>query len=379
MIQFENVSKRYRTGGEEVVKNISFTVEKGEVVVLIGPSGCGKTTCLKMINRLIKSTAGRILIDGKDVMEYDPIRLRRNMGYVIQQTGLFPHMTVRENIEIIPRLEKREDAAIAARTLELMKMVELDAEEYLDRYPTQLSGGQLQRVGVARAFATDPDIILMDEPFSALDPITRSQLQDELVFLQTRLKKTIVFVTHDMDEAVKLADRICIFRNGQIVQCDTPEQIMKNPADSYVAEFVGQNRIFANPEYIRARDIMLTDALAVPQELSLLHTIEQMRLRHVTSAMVLDDDDRFVGYVTALQIQRAEDKNALVSTLVRPAEHVAVPETNLLELIALLQGSTLPAIPVLDEERRLLGVVTNASLVTTLSQQYTVEMGGERV
>ena len=292
MIQFEKVSKKYRGMQEDVVKDISFTIPSGEIVVLIGPSGCGKTTCLKMINRLIRLTSGKILIDGKDIMEQDPIKLRRNMGYVIQQTGLFPHMTVKENIEVIPRLEKKDQHEIDERTEKLMKMVGLDADQFLDRYPTQLSGGQLQRVGVARAFATDPDIILMDEPFSALDPITRSQLQDELLFLQSKLKKTIVFVTHDMDEAVKIADRICIINGGRIVQYDTPEEIMKHPANEYVADFVGKNRIWSNPEYIRAEDIMLPDPLAVPQTLSAIHAIEQMREKHVTSAMVLDDDSR---------------------------------------------------------------------------------------
>ncbi len=189
MIEFRNISKSYKNS--EVLKHISFDIHEGEIVVLIGPSGCGKTTTLKMINRLIEPTEGEILINGKNIREEDPIALRRGMGYVIQQTGLFPHMTVRQNIEVIPRLEKRPHEDIAKNTLALMKMVGLDPDAYLDRYPVQLSGGQLQRIGVARAFATNPDIILMDEPFSALDPITRSGLQDELVNLQAHLKKPL--------------------------------------------------------------------------------------------------------------------------------------------------------------------------------------------
>ncbi len=212
MIEFRNVSKSYKSN--QVLQEINLTIYDGEIVVLIGPSGCGKTTTLKMINRLITPTSGEILINGENILEKDPIALRRSMGYVIQQTGLFPHMTVRQNIEVIPRLEKRPIEEINQRTLKLMEMVDLDPAQYLDRYPIQLSGGQLQRVGVARAFATDPDIILMDEPFSALDPITRAGLQDALVSLQSRMKKTIVFVTHDMDEAVKIADRICIILSG---------------------------------------------------------------------------------------------------------------------------------------------------------------------
>ena len=370
MIQFENVSKKYRGTDDEVVKDISFTIPSGQIVVLIGPSGCGKTTCLKMINRLVKISSGKIRIDGKDVMEQDPIELRRNMGYVIQQTGLFPHMTVKENIEVIPRLEKKDPEEIDRRTEQLMKMVGLDADQYLERYPTQLSGGQLQRVGVARAFATDPDIILMDEPFSALDPITRSQLQDELLFLQSKLKKTIVFVTHDMDEAVKIADRICIINGGRIVQYDTPEEIMKHPANEYVADFVGKNRIWANPEYIRAEDIMLPDPLAVPHTLSALHAIEQMREKHVTSAMVLDDDEKFIGYVRATDIQKAPDKTAPVSDLMKEAKVTAAPEDDLVKLLDLMNKNEVPALPVVNRWGRLEGLITNSSLVTTMSRQY---------
>ena len=370
MIQFEKVSKKYRGMQEDVVKDISFTIPSGEIVVLIGPSGCGKTTCLKMINRLIRLTSGKILIDGKDIMEQDPIKLRRNMGYVIQQTGLFPHMTVKENIEVIPRLEKKDQHEIDERTEKLMKMVGLDVDQFLDRYPTQLSGGQLQRVGVARAFATDPDIILMDEPFSALDPITRSQLQDELLFLQSKLKKTIVFVTHDMDEAVKIADRICIINGGRIVQYDTPEEIMKHPANEYVADFVGKNRIWSNPEYIRAEDIMLPDPLAVPQTLSAIHAIEQMREKHVTSAMVLDDDSRFLGYVRAVDIQRSPDKTVPVSDLMKEAKVIAAPEDDLVKLLDLINTNEVHALPVVNRWGRLEGLITNSSLVTTMSRQY---------
>ena len=195
MIKFENVSKKFKD--TKVLKDISFDIEKGQLVVLIGLSGCGKTTTLKMINKLIKPTTGRITIDGEDISRKDPIELRRNIGYVIQQTGLFPHMTIRENTEIIARVEKLDPVKISEKTEELMEMVGL-SEEFLDRYPSELSGGQQQRVGVARAFALDPDIILMDEPFSALDPITRTSLQEELVNLQSKVRKTIVFVTHDM-------------------------------------------------------------------------------------------------------------------------------------------------------------------------------------
>ena len=241
MIEFKNVTKEFKD--KVVLSDISMEIEDKRLTVLIGPSGCGKTTTLKMINRLIHPTAGDIFIDGENIDELDPVKLRRRMGYVIQQGGLFPHMTIRQNIEIIERLEKRDAGKIAENTKRLMKMVDLDPAEYLDRYPSQLSGGQKQRIGVIRALAGDPEIVLFDEPFSALDPVTRSSLQDELLELQEKMAKTMIFVTHDMDEAVKIADKICIMRGGHILQYDTPEVILKNPADEFVANFVGINRI----------------------------------------------------------------------------------------------------------------------------------------
>lgn len=370
MIQFDHVSKVYKGSEDEVVRDISFTIPKGEIVVLIGPSGCGKTTCLKMINRLIRITSGKILIDDEDIQKIDPIELRRNMGYVIQQIGLFPHMTLRENIEIIPRLQKRSDAEISARTVELMKMVGLDVDTYIDRYPTQLSGGQLQRIGVARSFATDPEIILMDEPFSALDPITRGQLQDELIFLQSKLNKTIVFVTHDMDEAIKIADKICILNQGSMIQYDTPEVIMKQPADYYVREFVGKNRIWSSPEYIRARDIMLTDPVTVPAELSLLRTIEQMRSKSVNSVLVVDDTKRLIGVVRASDIQRAKDRGVPASSVMHWPAETATPDQNIIDLLTKIKQSDVTTIPIISEDKSLLGLITFSSLVTILSQQY---------
>ena len=373
MIKFENVSKSYKNTNDDVVKNISFEIAKGELVVLIGPSGCGKTTCLKMINRLEKISDGKIYINGKPNIDYDPIELRRSMGYVIQQIGLFPHMTIRDNIEIIQKLSDVDKDRINSRTYELMKMVSLDADEYLDRYPTQLSGGQLQRIGVARAFAMDPEIILMDEPFSALDPLTRTQLQDELLYIQSRIKKTIVFVTHDMNEAIKLADRICIMKEGQIVQYDTPENIMKNPVNDYVSNFVGRNRIWSNPRFIHAQDIMIEDPFVVPEELSLIHCIEQMRLKHVTSALVINQDNNLVGVINGEDIQKQSNKNVPVSSLCKYPDFVANEKENLIELINIFEKNHLSFIPIVNDQNRLKGIITKSSLVTTLSHQYIDE------
>lgn len=237
MIEFKNVSQGYN--GKTVLTGISLTIQTGEFVVLIGSSGCGKTTLLKTINKLNPLEKGDILIDGVSIKSIPNNKLRRSIGYVIQDGGLFPHMTVGENIALLLKTVGTEVSKIPERIDELLEMVNLDPDTYRDNFPIQLSGGQKQRVGVARAFAADPDIILMDEPFSALDPVTRSELQNEIVKLQKQFGKTIVFVTHDMDEAIKMADRICIIQNGKIAQFNSPEEILKHPANTYDCFLLG--------------------------------------------------------------------------------------------------------------------------------------------
>lgn len=240
MIELVDIRKSFKD--KNVLKGINLKIEDGKIVVLIGPSGCGKTTTIKMLNKLIEPSSGKILIDNEDISLKDTIELRRSIGYVIQQAGLFPHMTVGENIALVPFLKKWPKEKISHRVEELLDLVGLDKEEFINRYPEQLSGGEQQRVGVARALATDPQIILMDEPFSALDPITRRELQHELDELQQKLKKTVVFVTHDMDEAIKLGDKICIMKDGEIVQFDSPKNILEKPANDFVAEFIGPGK-----------------------------------------------------------------------------------------------------------------------------------------
>ena len=373
MIQFINVSKAYKE--HNVIENINLEINKGELVVLIGPSGCGKTTILKMINRLIEPSDGQIKINGTDIEAQDPIELRRNIGYVIQQTGLFIHMTVRENIEIIPRLAKMPVSEIVDRTVKLMEMVGLP-EEFLDRYPNHLSGGQQQRVGVARAFAMNPDIILMDEPFSALDPLTRSQLQDELVSLQSKLHKTIVFVTHDMDEAVKIADRICILQGGRILQYDTPENILKNPAHGFVSEFVGSKRIWSSPQLIRAKDIMITSPKTTYPYVPMFKGLEKMRIDKVDSLIVIDEDNHLLGIVRARSILNSADKSLPVETVMTPARVTADTEENIVSLLEKINGLNISNIPVTDRDNRLAGLITNSSLVTTMSHQFIGVKGG---
>ena len=243
MIRLENVSKGF-PGGSNAVLDLTIDIAGGQTCVLIGPSGCGKTTTLRMINRLIDPDRGRILVDGEDTREVDPARLRLKMGYVIQQTGLFPHMTVADNVGTVPRLWNWDKARINARVDELLELVGLDPREYRDRYPHQLSGGQRQRVGFARALGADPPILLMDEPFGAVDRITRERLQNEFITIQRSVRKTVVFVTHDIDEAVMVGDRICLLQmQAKIAQYDTPQVILTRPASPYVAEFLGRERL----------------------------------------------------------------------------------------------------------------------------------------
>jgi osmoprotectant transport system ATP-binding protein len=255
MISLRDVRKRFANASDDAVHDLSLEIRAGELVVLVGPSGCGKTTTMKMINRLIEPTSGSIHVDGRDVLEQDPVRLRRGIGYVIQTIGLMPHRTVRRNIETVPRLAGWQDDRIAARIEELVDIFSLD-RELLERYPAELSGGQRQRVGVARALAVDPPVMLMDEPFAAVDPIVRSRLQDQFMDIQHRLRKTIVFVTHDIDEAIKLADRIAILDRGAVVeQFASPEEILRDPANDFVREFVGAERGLKRLALIRVAEI----------------------------------------------------------------------------------------------------------------------------
>nr|WP_207714705.1 ABC transporter ATP-binding protein [Clostridium butyricum] len=374
VIEFKNIKKSYKS--KIILENFNLSIDSGKLVVLIGASGCGKTTLLKMINRLISITEGEILINGKDINNMDPIKLRRGIGYVIQQTGLFPHMTVKENIEIIPRLMKISERKIERKTIELLNMVGLDPDEYLYRYPAELSGGQQQRVGVARAFATDAEIILMDEPFSALDPITRTELQEQLFNIQKEYNKTIVFVTHDMDEAINIADMICILKDGKIIQYDTPENILKNPENDYVEEFVGKNKIWAKPEFIKAEDVMINRPATVSIKRSLLQAREIMREKTVDSLLIVDKEGMLLGYVTLSDIQKIDNKSILVGEVMRRSPEYVTEDTNLLDLLEKFTGLKRGYLPVCNENGKLMGLVTRSTLISVLSSQY-IDIGGD--
>lgn len=370
MIQIENLTKFFNN--KKIINNVNLKINKGELVVLIGPSGCGKTTTLKMINKLLKPDSGKIFINGSDISKMDTIELRRNIGYVIQQTGLFPHMTIRENIGIVPSLKKWNKKQISKRTEELMKLAGMKSEDYLNRYPNELSGGQRQRIGVIRALAANPEIILMDEPFSALDPITRSQLQDELFNLQQTLKKTIVFVTHDMSEALKLGDRICIMKDGNILQFDTPENILKNPSNDFIKEFIGKNRIWEKPEYIKVKDIMISQPVMASGNRTVIQGIEIMKQNKVDSLMVVSPDSTLEGIVTQKSIRKINDMAVKLEAIMSKDFIRANQNDSILDVLKYVNGNGIGFIPVVNESK-LVGLITKSSLLEVLSSQYINE------
>ena len=370
MIEFKNVSKEFKE--QKVLSDINLTINDKELVAIIGASGCGKTTTLKMINRLIKPTSGQILIDGKDIDTFNKTELRRSIGYVIQQMVLFPHMTIKENIELIQKLEKKDKEEIEANTLRLMKLMDLN-DEYLSKYPTNLSGGQQQRVGVARALANNPKIILMDEPFSALDPITRVNLQDELVELHKKMDTTIVFVTHDMDEAIKIADRICIMKDGNVVQFDTPEEILKNPKNEFVENFIGKNKIWDSPEFIKVKDIMINNPITCRPNLDRNSCIEKMVKHHIDTLVVTDEECNYLGIVNRKGLYSAKRIWTKAIDMIKREVITADPEESILDLLQAIEEYDMTNIPVVNMEGKLCGLITSSSLISVLSSQYIEE------
>jgi osmoprotectant transport system ATP-binding protein len=296
MIRFEQVGKVY-PDGTTAVHELSFEVAEGELVTLVGPSGCGKTTTMMMVNRLIEPTSGRILVDGQDIAKTDPVKLRRRIGYVIQQVGLFPHRTVLDNTATVPALVGWKRSRARARAAELLDLVGLDPGTYGSRYPAQLSGGQRQRVGVARALAADPPVLLMDEPFGAVDPVVRERLQNEFLRLQREVRKTILFVTHDIDEAVRLGDRIAVYGQGTVEQFDTPLAVLGSPANDYVASFVGSDRGLKRLSVTPVEKGDLEQPPVVRLSDPMARAAERMRADGVRWAVVLDGDDELRGWV----------------------------------------------------------------------------------
>ena len=300
MIQLENLTKLFETpeGVVTAADNINMTVPKGEICVLLGPSGCGKTTTLKMLNRIIPPTSGRVLINGEDTSTLDTISLRRNIGYVIQQIGLFPNMTIAENISVVPKLLGWDKARYMARAEELLAMVALEPKTFMKRYPRELSGGQQQRVGVIRALAADPPVMLMDEPFGAIDPINREVIQDEFLKMQEELKKTILFVSHDIDEAVKMADKIAIFNAGKLIQFDSPDGLLAHPCNKFVEDFVGTDRTLKRLRLAKVADVMTPDPTPVRPDDDLQRALEIMQDSGYVAVTMVDGSNRPIGAIT---------------------------------------------------------------------------------
>ncbi|WP_302177372.1 ABC transporter ATP-binding protein [Megamonas funiformis] len=367
MITFEEVDKAYKE--KLVLHKINLTINDGEFVVLIGSSGCGKTTLLKTINKLETVDRGLIKIDNVSIRQQNTLELRRRIGYVVQDAGLFPHMTIYDNIATVLRINNYDSNNIENRIDELLEMVDLDPNSYKYLYPCQLSGGQKQRVGVARAFATNPDIILMDEPFSALDPVTRSDLQDAVVKLQKQFKKTIVFVTHDMDEAIKLADKICIIQKGWIVQYDTPENILKNPANEYVQNFVGKNRLWSNPEFIKASDIMLKNPCKISVDRTIIQALQVMNHARVDSVLVTEDN-KFLGIVWLADLQNFDSYSGSLKNFISDDYHAVYENTSLKEITNTVDYNHFGIVPVLNLKHELVGYLTKSRLLSVLSRQY---------
>jgi len=368
MIIFKNVNKLYNKDFH-AVESMNLHINEGELFALIGPSGSGKSTTMKMINRLIEPTSGTVLINNKNIAEENPVALRRNIGYVIQHIGLLPHMTIGENIALVPHLKKWDKEKTDKRVDELLEMVNLPTETYRNRYPAELSGGQQQRIGVIRALAGDPPIVLMDEPFSALDPISREQLQDDLLDLQTKFHKTIVFVTHDIDEAIKLADRIGIMQAGKLIQFDTPEQILRHPVNDFVRTFIGADRINQIEKYPTIEEVMVHAITTFPN-FGLAEGLTKMRKYKVDSLLIIDKDKTFLGVANAREIQKNfSNEKIVLSDIMKRDIHTIKLSQELGDAINLISEHNVEYLPVLNENNQLKGLITRASLVDVMANQ----------
>ena len=373
MIEFQHVSKFYK-GGKVAVDDINLSFDKGEFICFIGTSGSGKTTSMRMLNRMTDPSKGKILIDGQDIQKINPVELRRQIGYVIQNIGLMPHMTIRENIVLVPKLLKvpvEERNKIAEKMIDLVEL----PREMFDRYPNELSGGQQQRIGVVRALAANQDIILMDEPFGALDPITRDSLQDLVKDLQERLGKTIVFVTHDMDEALKLANKIAIMSEGKVIQFDTPDNILRHPANEFVEELIGEDRLLqAKPDFTTVDEVMLNSAITITPEKSLQEAIKLMREKRVDTLLVVDNSHVLKGFIDVETLDQQRGKASSVGDILNK-DVLFVQKTALLrDALQRILKRGLKYVPVVDEQKRVVGILTRASLVDIV---YDVIWGDE--
>ncbi|SDI10084.1 osmoprotectant transport system ATP-binding protein [Pseudomonas flavescens] len=365
MIQLDRLTKKFHQKGKDVVavNEVSLTVDEGQICVFLGPSGCGKSTTLKMINRLIEPTSGRVLINGEDTTGIDEVTLRRNIGYVIQQIGLFPNMTIEENITVVPKLLGWDKKRCHERAVELMSMVQLEPKQYLSRYPRELSGGQQQRIGVIRALAADAPVLLMDEPFGAVDPVNRDAIQNEFFQMQRALNKTVIMVSHDIDEAIKLGDKIAIFKDGTLLQFDHPDTLLAHPADDFVSGFVGQDSTLKRLLLIRAEDAA-DDAPSVLPETSVADAVELMEEHDRRHLVVTDAQKKGLGYIRRRDLR---GQGGSVQPFLQPFNATASHDEHLRILLSRMYEFNRSWLPVLSADNDFLGEVTQESIADYLS------------
>jgi osmoprotectant transport system ATP-binding protein len=367
VVDFDKVTKRYSQQDGAAVQELSMHVPGGEICVLVGPSGCGKTTTLKMVNRLVEPTSGRILIDGEDVGRGDPVQLRRRIGYVIQQTGLFPHLTIGSNVATVPRLLGWDRERTRRRVDELIELVGLDPARYRDRYPAQLSGGERQRIGVARAIAVDPPVLLMDEPFGAVDPITRERLQNEFLRLQRQLSTTILFVTHDIDEAIKMGNRVAVFQpGGRLAQYDTASTVLEAPANDFVARFVGADRGLKRLSLSRVRDVELGQPVTVREGEDATAVAARIAGASDPYVLLLDGEDHPLGWLRREDVERPGRVGAERSTSPDP---LLEQDSTLHDALSAMLGSAVQEGVVVDQDGRLLGSLTVDAISSVLRHE----------
>lgn len=369
MIELKNISKVY-PDNQVAVKDLSLTVNEGETVVLIGASGCGKTTTLKMINRLIEPTSGEIWIKGENALKLNPVNLRREMGYVIQKIGLFPHMTIGENVGLVPALLGWPEEKKRKRVHELMGLVRLTPDVYANRFPHELSGGQQQRIGVARALAVDPPILLMDEPFGALDPITRRELQEEFQNLKRQIRKTIVFVTHDIIEAVTLGDRIAVLNKGKLIQLGPPKEILDNPANPMVETIIGHQLFQLTLSSKTIQEAIETSPLAATMEIlatPVQSVMSYMREQEIEILPVVDQDQHFLRTITLDNLSKAKS-DMKVEKIVSPFPHSIANDTSLLAALNTMMEKNAEAVPVTDRDGKLQGILCREKLLQVVNR-----------
>lgn len=367
MIELDQLTKTFtlKDGKEfRAVDKVSLTVEKGEICVFLGPSGCGKTTTLKMINRIIQPTSGRVLIDGQDTRELDEVTLRRHIGYVIQQIGLFPNMTIEENIMVVPRLLGWDKQKCKEKARELMAMVKLEPRQYLSRYPRELSGGQQQRIGVIRALAADAPLLLMDEPFGAVDPINRESIQNEFFELQRKLGMTVIMVSHDIDEAIKLGDKVAVFKSGRLLQFDYPDTLLAHPADEFVSAFTGQDSTLKRLLLVRAEDAADSSIVTASPDTPVAEALEKMEEDDRRYLVVVDANGKGLGFVRRKELRRQE---GVCGNFLNEFRVTASHDEHLRILLSRMYEFNSSWLPVLDAEGQFLGEVTQESIADYLS------------